>query len=77
MIKIKNKRGGKRPGAGRKPIPDSQKCVNLCTIINPNIRRLLDDRLLMGFTIAETIDEAIRGHFKKYFEKDFPEIEIE
>lgn len=58
--------GGKRDGAGggKPKLPDSQKCKKMGIVVNPNIYNFLQGRKAAGIPIAETIDEAIRGHFK-------------
>jgi len=77
MIKIKNKRGGKRKGAGRKPLPGTQKMVKISTVVNPNIRKFLDGRVSQGHTIAETVDFAIRTAYPEAFEGHFTKIKID
>jgi hypothetical protein len=41
--KTKTKRGGKRSGAGRKPLPLTQRRVSISIRLPPNVATMLDD----------------------------------
>jgi len=59
-------RGGKRPGAGggKPTLPDSEKVKKIGITVKPDIWKFLQVRKAAGYSIARTIDEAIRGWFK-------------
>lgn len=58
--------GGKREGAGRKPLPDDQKRVQITAIVSPHTLAALTKMKAKGEGWGTVIDRIIRDYGDEY-----------
>ena len=52
-------RGGRREGAGRKPLPEDQRRVQLCVYVRPETRAWLQSYHLEAGTLLDILSRAL------------------
>lgn len=70
-MKEKTTHGGKRPGAGRKPLPEAERRIKKCFYIKPDVVSLLKKHAENPTPLsqAKLIERAIRRLFNKKYNK--------
>ena len=63
MEKIE-KRGGSRPGCGRKPAVQGKKRCQISISVSPESKRMIDEMRKRKVNVGQVVDDLIRQYFE-------------
>ena len=63
MNKIE-RRGGSRPGSGRKPVAQEKKRIQISICVSPETKRMIDELREKKVKVGQVVDELILRYFE-------------